>query len=516
MNRIRYIIAMFLCVVLTMAAHAQESHWQCDGYAYEYDMAIYFTLEENNVAVTCLDNYEVAAFVGDECRGVGSIVTSDIEQGQTVTFGYLRVHSNNASGETVTFKVYDSVSQKEYDVEDYTLSFHSQTVVGLPSVPVLFSILDDCNISVTSSDVTKGTVEGATTVKYGVEVTITATANEGYHFVNWTVDDVSVSTDAIYTFAANGDVSLVANFAPNQYTMTFVLDNGEGNVVKTQDYDTELTAPADPTRTGFTFKGWSPEVPATIPASDMTFTAQWERNSYTMKFVVDGETVKEEDIPYEGVVTKPDDPQKEGYTFTGWQPAVPETMPANDVTCTAQFAVNQYIVTFTADGKTLSSEKLDYGTLIVAPAVPEKEGHTFTGWNPELTEGATVPAHDVTYDAVFDVNSYFVIYMVNGEEWARDAVKYGAIIVLREYPVAEGYVFSGWQSDDEDETMPAHDVVYTAELVTGISAIPANIHFVDVYHVSGALLYHDVPVQQIKKQLPKGLYVVRGKKFVVE
>lgn len=390
MDTKKHIITMLLCVVLSMAAHAQTSHWQCDTYEYEYDMTVYFAVEKNGATVTDFDNYEVAAFVGDECRGVGGYVSSETAGGETVTYGYQRVHSNSSSGETVTFKVYDKALAKEYEVEAYSLTFQSQGVVGMPSSPVVFAIFDYYTISVTSSDETKGVVTGGATVKHGENVTVTATANEGYHFVNWTDGETVVSTDAAYTFSANGDVSLVANFAPNQYTMTFVLDNGEENIVKVQDFNSTLTAPADPVKEGFTFTCWSPEVPATVPAQNMTFTAQWERNTY------------------------------------------------------------------------------------------------------------------------------YVIYMVNGEEWARDPVAYGAPIVLREYPVEAGYMFSGWVSDATYETMPAHDVTYTAELTTGIAGIPADVKSVSVYHLNGTLLYHHMPIQQIKAHLPKGVYIILGKKYVVK
>lgn len=141
MNRKRIIIVMLICVVLSVAAQAQTSHWQCDTYAYEYDMAVYYALEENGVAVTDLNNYEVAAFVGDECRGVGEVVTSEITGGQTVTFCYLRIRSNSTSGETITFKVYNRLEDKEFAVENTSLIFQSQGLVGLPSNPLIMAVM---------------------------------------------------------------------------------------------------------------------------------------------------------------------------------------------------------------------------------------------------------------------------------------------------------------------------------------------------------------------------------------
>ena len=80
---------------------------------------------------------------------------------------------------------------------------------------------------------------------------------------------------------------------------------------------------------------------ATVPAGDATYTAQWERNSYKLTYVVDGETVKEESVLFEAAITPETEPTKEGYTFSGWS-EIPETMPATDVTVTGTFTVNKY------------------------------------------------------------------------------------------------------------------------------------------------------------------------------
>ena len=190
-----------------------------------------------------------------------------------------------------------------------------------------------------------GTCVGGGTMRAGTTTEVNAMANEGYHFVNWTVDGTEVSQSATYSFIVNSDIHLVANFAPNQYMMTFVFDNGDENVVKTQDYGSELTAPDAPTKTGFTFKGWSPEVSASVPASNKVFTAQWERNKYQLTFMVDGTAYKQESVLFEATIVKPEDPVKEGYTFTGWTPEIGETMPAENVTYTAQFSPLCYVLT---------------------------------------------------------------------------------------------------------------------------------------------------------------------------
>ena len=436
-----------------------------------------------------------------------------------------------------------------------------------------FSIYDVYTVTTAVNNNTMGSVEGGGEVESGNSTTVTATAAEGYHFVNWTTGETAVSTDNPYSFTAEESVTLTANFAPNQYAMTFVLDNGQDNVVLTQDYATELSAPADPTKTGFTFDGWSPAVPATVPASAQTFTAQWTRNNYNLTFVVDGESTTTS-VAYEAPITKPADPVKEGYTFTGWDAEIAETMPAQDLTYTAQFTINQYAMTFVLDNgqdnvvltqdyatelsapadptktgftfagwspavpatvpasaQTFTAQwtrnnynltfvvdgesnttSVAYEAPITKPADPVKEGYTFTGWDAEIAE--TMPAEDLTYTAQFTINTYAVIYMVDGEEWSRDSVVYGGTIEVKSYEVPEGMLFSGWSTDEEYTTMPAHDVVYSATLtINRIARLLNTTGNVNVYSLNGLLVARNVPVDKLQSILKTGTYIVNGKKI---
>ena len=105
----------------------------------------------------------------------------------------------------------------------------------------------------------------------------------------------------------------------------------------------------------------------------------------------------------------------------------------------------------------------------------------------------------MTYEAVNQVNVYAVVYMVNGKEWARDSVAYGETIVLKQYTPAEGETFNSWTSDQDYTTMPAHDVVYTANVTSGIWSILANRQFVDVYNLQGGFVGRKMPVKELKK-----------------
>ena len=138
-------------------------------------------------------------------------------------------------------------------------------------------------------------------------------------------------------------------------------------------------------------------------------------------------------------------------------------MPAKDVTFTAQWKAKQYTVTFVLNnGSADIVYTLDYGTTIVAPEDPVKKGYTFKGWNPEVA--TTVPAYNLTYEATYQINTYNVIYMVYGEEWARDQYTYNSPIEIRQYVGTILDDFRGWQSDAEYTTMPDHDVTFVADI----------------------------------------------------
>ena len=73
-------------------------------------------------------------------------------------------------------------------------------------------------------------------------------------------------------------MTIKAKWTVNQYTLTFDTNGGSTIAPITRDYGTAITAPADPTKTGYTFAGWTPAIPATMPAENLTVTAQWRYN----------------------------------------------------------------------------------------------------------------------------------------------------------------------------------------------------------------------------------------------
>ena len=141
--------------------------------------------------------------------------------------------------------------------------------------------------------------------------------------------------------------------------------------------ETAITAPADPTREGYTFIGWDKAIPATMPAENMTLTAQWRINQYTITFDTDGgSAIAPITQDYGTAITAPAAPTKTGYTFAGWDRTIPNTMPAEDLTLTAHWAACDHAKsgnkpTCTADA-----------TCTVCGGTIEKLGHDWGDWTP--------------------------------------------------------------------------------------------------------------------------------------
>ena len=156
---------------------------------------------------------------------------------------------------------------------------------------------------------------------------------------------------------------------------------------------------------------------------------------------------------------------------------------------------------------------MDFGSQIVVPNAPEKEGYTFSTWG---EVDATVPDHDVTYTASYDVNYYKLTYILNDEVYAEFNVAFGETIVPLEVDAEEGKTFEGWQ--DIPETMPSHDVtVYGRSIATSItSATILNSAIVSVYALNGVLVKKNVEYKSIHKILESGVYIINGNKVLIE
>ena len=162
---------------------------------------------------------------------------------------------------------------------------------------------------------------------------------KGYTQVGWSTVD---GGEKVYGFedvyTQNEALTLYPVWNANQYTITFDTNGGSEIAPITQDYGTKITAPDNPTRKGYTFRGWDKEIPKTMPAENITVKAQWEINQYTIAFDTNGGSeIAPITQDYGTEITAPDNPTRKGYTFKGWDKEIPKTMPAENITITARW-----------------------------------------------------------------------------------------------------------------------------------------------------------------------------------
>ena len=169
---------------------------------------------------------------------------------------------------------------------------------------------------------------------------------EGHTFIGW----YNGESEWNFETPVTEKLTLTAKWQINRYTITFDTAGGSEVAPITQDYGTTITAPANPTKTGYTFAGWDKTIPTTMPAGDMTITARWQVNQYTITFKPENggqDIVIKQD--YGTAITAPANPTKTGYTFAGWDKTIPSTMPAEDMTITARWTENRVIVIIRPD-----------------------------------------------------------------------------------------------------------------------------------------------------------------------
>ena len=123
-----------VCLLLGVAAGALAQHWTVNPHAFQYDMTAYVSLKDYSTAQQ-LEDFELAAFCGEECRGVGKVITA----ANGTSLFQLRIRSNVTTGETITFRIYQKSEEKEFYPSN-RLDFESQSVAGTPSEPVIIEV----------------------------------------------------------------------------------------------------------------------------------------------------------------------------------------------------------------------------------------------------------------------------------------------------------------------------------------------------------------------------------------
>ena len=271
---------------------------------------------------------------------------------------------------------------------------------------------------------------------------------------------------------------LTVQWTAPTYAVTLHANGGtiaDGKNVTSYTYGVGATLPTadDMTREGHTFDGWYDNESLTgTPVTAISNTAmgnkeywaQWTVNQYTITFdTAGGSDIAPITQDYGSNIAAPADPTREGYTFAGWDKAIPATMPAENVTITAQWTVNQYTITFDGNGGTPSVGSMtttDHKLASLPDASRSK--HSFDGWYTEKSGGAKI-----TTDTVFSANTtvyahwtytgggynppvtYYTLHFETGGGSDIPSVReaYNAYIDLSQYvPTWRGHTFIGWYS----------------------------------------------------------------------
>ena len=237
---------------------------------------------------------------------------------------------------------------------------------------------------------------------------------------------------------------------PAVYTVTFT--DKDGNTIKTEDVEDgqAATAPDDkdiPAVEGYHFTGWDKAF--NNITADLAVKAQYEINKYKVVFVDwDDKELKSEEIEHGSAATAPKDPEREGYTFTGWDKKFDNI--TSDLTVKAQYEINKYKVVFVDwDDKELTSEEVEHGSAATAPKDPTREGYHFTGWDKKF-DNITA---DLTVKAQYEINKYEVVFLDwDDTELKKEDVEYGKSAAAPMAPTREGYTFTGWDKKFDNIT----------------------------------------------------------------
>ena len=454
----RYSIIALLMIILNGGAASAAAPWEVNPSNYRYDMSLYIDVA---FAVGKMDysEYDVAAFVGDECRGIAEVLT--LEGGKECL--YLRARSNRENGETMTFKYRNKATNEVLPIEAVSFDFVSNSRLGYPSTPHEVKIIFYHDVTISSTEGGSVSNTGGRLAEDTV-LHINAIPAEGYHFTKWS-DGNTDNPRAV--FVENSDISLEAQFEVNIYKLTYNVDGAEYKAYEVA-YNTTITAEANPTKEGYTFSGWD-AVPETMPAKDVVVNGTFTINSYKAVFKIGEEVIDTKSIVYGEAITTPEAPVKEGYTFEGWKD-VPENMPARDIEIVGSYKANIYKLTYNIDGAEYKAYEVAYNTTITAEAEPTKEGYTFSGWDavPE-----TMPAKDVVVSGTFTINSYKAVFKIGEEVIDTKSIVYGEAITSPEAPVKEGYTFEGWK--DVPENMPARDIEIVGSYKVNIYKLTYNV-----------------------------------------
>ena len=321
---------------------------------------------------------------------------------------------------------------------------------------------------------------------YGDTYSVASPAVEGYELVDAAQQVISGTVELE---EPETEITVNVVYKPSEYTITWILDGGkigedEGPVEQTYAYGANVTAPADPEKEGYTFTGWLPDViPATMPAENLEFTAQWTANEYNVTFKLEGgkynDSTDDVVVPtaFDSAIAALDPaPEKDGYTFQGWSneaegSVLTDLGTMDDVNGKTFYAVwladnaPYYIDIYymgtdgnypdaTSETKAGDADAHTDDHVSTDPSIGAKEGFTFDDAAANVLEGDIPATGELRLKVYYKRDRHNVKFYVDGAAVADDDLYYEEAITAPDpAPEKEGYTFKGW-SDTDGGTTP--------------------------------------------------------------
>ena len=271
---------------------------------------------------------------------------------------------------------------------------------------------------------------------------------EGFTFKGWTDENGNALPETMET----EDINAYAQLEINTYKVTYISDGEVYEEYTDVKFASEVPVPADPAKAGYVFAGWDPAVVSTMPAHDLTYTAKWvvapvEGEKFTARFVVDGKTYDLHVLEEGDVIPVPAAPTKFGFVFVGWEPEVPDTMPAENLEFVAQWEIDKTFVGLVIGGTVVSG-------IVVGSVI---------GMNTALITGAAIVGGIIVIVGAVHLvkHTHTVTYIVDGEVYKVYKVVEGTKIPVPADPTKDGAEFAGW-NPEVPEKMGETDLVFEA------------------------------------------------------
>ena len=291
--------------------------------------------EDAVFTVTPATGYELTTFTvngDDETPTEGSYTVEDLSADQTVVAGFTPITYTL----TYTLNGGTATNPATYTIETPTFTLNNPTKAGYDFAGWKLNGVGEAMMTVTIDQGSTGhlaytatwtpiiynieyTMDGGTATPanpttYTIETatfTLTNPTKTGYDFAGWKLNGVGdAMMEVTITQGSTGHLAYTATWQVKQYTITFDSNGGSAVGPITQDYGSTVTAPEDPTRDGYDFAGWTPELPETMPAENITVTATWTKKTYIVSITGGGVTA-DNYSPKDGdnvVLTIMDDP----------------------------------------------------------------------------------------------------------------------------------------------------------------------------------------------------------------